>query len=1094
MAQASYGERLDVVIRDEQSGQLKEIYFARSWNKLDDGTYEAIQPCVEMRQPNGQRVYIHADRGIAKVEAITGGGQNIRGGQMIGGVRIYLDRATKGDRPTFADMTPEDNPAEVFEKLDERREDMIRIWADELTFSMDPPEIYTPGRVTVWSAEADLVGEGLSLRWDEEPRELRTLRIERGQMIAIYSVPEDVNLLGMPGSEEAASAPAEAADAAPAEPPPPPAEAPTDETEIASATQPTPQPVDLDATVAAAPTGAVTPEPVATTAPAMATAEMTPVKNIYLAEFHDQVHVDSGGRQMRGADMLSLQFEWGKKARKGLRDRRPPTAARKDAGQPPSGDEAPPEDAAEPPSGDETPPEDAAQPPSGDEAPPEDAAQPSSGDEPPPSDSPKDPIDPVVVTWRGPLIFRPIGYTPTPSDRKYIVKATGNKIHLIDGEAEVTCRELVFHLPQQQGELTGAPGDPTRMLMGSEQEIVCAKIRFDVPAGKVFLTGPGRISQAPDLTTTTRPAEDEADPTAQLDEAGSIIWGGRMEANIGEQERIDADGKKTKQQYIEDAVFFGDVVLSQGPSDAGEASGRASDASADQPGGDFVQCDVLKVWMKAQPDGKIIPEVAVAKGNVSGRQAGSDIEAGEVRVFFDYVETLTAEGLVEKHLKPSIVQAEHDVRIIDHRNDQTIEATADLVESDLRDKTAVLYGRKKHAVIRQDQNTLAGDLIRLDQNRQSAVVEGPGRMQFEIESDMDGNELADPRPVDITWDEGMEYYGKTNAAVFTGNVHLISQFESMDCQQMRLLFEKDESAAPDAEATSQPAEVASGPEEDVESGREMGLNLEHYSRRKLATITAHGDVVLRSREEDDDGKLMRRLRLTGEQLFYDVRVNKLTMVRAGSMIVEDYRPADQVAASDSETPTQRPNQTGFRWTRIMVLDQESRSVELQGDVRMVHRSGKEVLRLAGIDAPEWDRLIEGRRTLLHCQRLDAAFGPPDEDDAAEAATTRRADKYDVGPRLGPLEIFIATGDVNLSDRLEGGTMQVLGQRLRYNRLDGTVVVWGFKETSPIADAMLVYESQGKHSTFSNPAMIFTLDGMRVKQVRLLDDVYATGTQ
>ena len=670
----------------------------------------------------------------------------------------------------------------------------------------------------------------------------------------------------------------------------------------------------------------------------------------------------------------------------------------------------------------------------------------------------------------------------------------------------MTCRELVFHHPERRGELTGSPGDPTRMLLSGEQEIVCATIRFDVPAGKVFLTGPGRISQAPDLTTTTRPAEDEADPVAQLGEAGSITWGDRMEANIGEQEKIDADGNKTKQQYIEDAVFFGDVVLSQGPSDAGEASGRASDESADQPGSDFVRCDVLKVWMKAQPDGKIIPEVAVAKGHVSGRQAGSDIEAGEARVFFDYVETLTAEGVVEKHLKPSIVQAEHDVRIIDRRNDQTIEATADLVESDLRDKTAVLYGRKTHAVIRQDQNTLAGERIRLDQNRQSAVVEGPGRMRFEIESDMDGNELADPRPVEITWDEGMEYYGKTNAAVFTGSVHLISQLESMDCQQMRLLFEKDELAAPDAEptsapaeitsrpaeATSAPAEVASAPAEDIESGREMGLNLEHYSRRRLATITAHGDIVLRSREEDDDEKLMRRLRLTGEQLFYDVRVDKLTMARAGSMIVEDYRPADQVGASDGDAPTQRPNQTGFRWTRIMVLDQESRSVQLEGEVRMVHRSGKEVLRLAGIDAPEWDRLTEGRRTLLHCQRLDAQFGPPDEDEDAEAAAAGPTDKYDVGPRLGSLEVFIATRDVNLSDRLEGGTMQVLGQRLRYNRVDGTVVVWGFMETSPIADAMLVYESQGQHSTFSNPAMIFTLDGVRVKQVRLLDDVYGTG--
>jgi len=357
-------------------------------------------------------------------------------------------------------------------------------------------------------------------------------------------------------------------------------------------------------------------------------------------------------------------------------------------------------------------------------------------------------------------------------------------------------------------------------------------------------------------------------------------------------------------------------------------------------------------------------------------------------------------------------------------------------------------------------------------------------MRFYVNQDINGHELDTPRPARITWTESMTYQSKTNAATFIGDVSLKSGLESMTCEHMRLLFERDTSA----DADESPAE--SGPRP-----RGMGLDLERYSRRRLAMILANGDVDLRTREEDDAGRLLRRLQLAGDQLMYDLRVDELTMARSGTLVVEDYRPPERGDGEASARPgsqdTQRPSQSAFRWSKRMRLDQNTRQVDVEGDVQLVHRSGKEVLRLEGLKTPSWGALERGRRTLLHCQNLQAHFGEPEPQGAPVEGGD---DKYDVGPSLGPLERFIARDEVNLVDSLGAGSIQVLGQRLDYNRATGNVQVWGFIEGRPLADATLVYEDEKGPKTFSNPAMEFVMEGARVVEVRMKKDVYGSGVQ
>ena len=581
---------------------------------------------------------------------------------------------------------------------------------------------------------------------------------------------------------------------------------------------------------------------------------------------------------------------------------------------------------------------------------------------------------------------------------------------------------------------------------------------------------------------------------AGVGQAGSIEWDGTMEANFGEFETTNPDGTTETQQFIKDAVFYENVILSQGPSD--EPQTQPATQPADGLPGDFVQCDVLRVWMMTDPSGKIVPEVAVAKGNVSGREAGSNIEAGKVTVFFDSVDELDADGNVEKRLRPAIVTAEDNVHIRDERDGQTIEATADRMESDLLEKMAVLHGETGEATILHNNNLLAGDQIQLDQDRQSAIVRGKGHMRFDINEDFNGNELEQPRPVRITWADGMEYQSQTNAVTFTGQVRLNSDLESMQCEQMRLLFERDESAEVEDEPPTP---------DEVDRRRRMGMDLERYGNRRLAMIMAHGGVAVNSREEDPANRLLRRMQLTGEQLMYDAHTQEMTMARSGTLVVEDYRPPEAEREDDAGTEStedtegmaagQRPSQSVFQWSKRMKLDQEGRTVQLNGDVQMVHRSGNKVLRevIKDLRVPSWGRLDDGRHTTLHCQALTAQFGEATEAEAAEPADPDKpSGKYEVGPRIGPLELLTANHQVNLTDELGKGTVQVLAERMRYAKTTGTVQAWGFMEGEPIRDAVLTYESADNPMSFSNPAMLFVMDGTQIIEVRMLKDIYGTG--
>jgi hypothetical protein len=239
------------------------------------------------------------------------------------------------------------------------------------------------------------------------------------------------------------------------------------------------------------------------------------------------------------------------------------------------------------------------------------------------------------------------------------------------------------------------------------------------------------------------------------------------------------------------------------------------------------------------------------------------------------------------------------------------------------------------------------------------------------------------------------------------------------------------------------------------------VTMANYSQRKMVRLTANKRVVLSSHRLGPKKELLRRMYLQGDNLVYNIVTGVVRMDKSGAMIAEDYRPPAPKKATDAADESQsieRPMLTVFQWKDVMELSQKERVVIMKGGVAMVHRSGKFVIsQIENLKVPDYGKALPaGRKTSLRCDELLARFDPPKpQAPKAKTATSKpasgQADPFDVGPKIGSLKFFNATGNVNLVD----GSKQIVGQRLIYSRLKELVQVYGYLANKPKADAYLI---------------------------------------
>ena len=983
--------------RRDRKGRLVGLYRAAESRKLSENSLALTVPVITLYRASGQRIYIRADSGMLYA-AEVGANFEPRRGLLKGRVRVFVDRSDDPTRP--AAQTPD--------------KDLVKIYGQEVEFDSDDLTIRMRGDVSILSAEADVFGRDLTILWNEAPQtDLKLFKIAHGRSMVIY---EAGNLL-----DPASPAP-------PATRPSAPPPTPTSARPAAYFPPALPGLGCLVRTTLGAPEPPAAPDPAAPKLPKP--------HNIYLATFRNNVNVYSGLRSMRYADMLALTFEWDRDVQ-GLPGQGPPATrpAARAAARPRQTMAVPPTLIAMTAHGANPvdPPAPATRP----------ATRPTTGPATQPAGRTKD-RDPTVILWSGPLVIEPVGRTEKPNAKRYYVEAKGERILWQTEDVAAVCQSFSMRQTldgektDQTIHLGDGPDAPIRMVRSADaggERIRCRKVTFLPDRGQAVLTGPGRIITPPHDQGVADPRL-ALDLDEQPDPPGSdrLTWSKDLVATLEEVRTTDAPGRRVKHHLITGAVLTGRVELAQ------------ADSS------DFVRCDEkLRVWMtrsKKDPDRpRMVASRAKAVGNVQARQDGRDISADEMTVHFaerdeqapaDDKPPTAGSKAADLSLgrgmsvRPVRLEAAGNVRISDPRGEKPLVATGERLDSDLVGEKAVIEGTPAEIV--QGDTVLHGPRIHLDQAGPSLVVVGAGRLKFTTDRDLDGKPVKQPRPMVATWNKQMTFTGKKDAASFVGGVTVAGGDDRLSAREMDVLFEETAAATKDKAPPAGRADKAPAKPTPAKLS-DMGLD-----NRRLKTITCRDGVYMNRVTNDENKRLIQRMRLTSEQLTYDAgaaqdaKSAKMTVDGPGTMSMEDYKPPEP---KDGKIPLAQPSQTLFVWKRGMAFSQKDGQVVLHGGVTMRHRGGDQIVLAERLNIAAMGRLAPGRNVKLSCEKMIASFDEAEPGQAVDAVT------------LGKLRRFRAIGNVEMVE----GRRRMLGEVLDYDRVREIVVIEGTRD-SP---ATLMYQ-------------------------------------
>jgi len=1083
-----------VLERRDNNGRPIHRLEVPQWEKNEtDGSYECVSPSGVYYGKDAQRVYVRADAGTIYAEGVSG---EIRRGIFRGNVKVFFDNYKSEDdpSPTKRPPLPLTGLGDIIEFLEDHPFSVVRVYVPDLDLNYETLLLQTEGPVTALADKADLFGTGLEVTWNQSPQELVELKIRHGQRADIYDTGREESVFALPGGRQ-------------------------DKPGASATTVPAVEPFTVE-TLPAPETMPLASRPKGFKGKGVVIKRSRP--NVYLVTFQGRqrdVRVVSGRQSLEGAEELSLQLE----LEGALRERalgaasRPGTRPSTRASTRPRSDSRPGE---------------------------------------------AGPRRPVTIEWDGPLVLRPMKRVEKPSEKRYVAFGHGQKVILRDGDSSAICREFSYRNEGAVAELKGTPEEPARLDIGDGQLVVCERILFQREIGLAHFPKAGYMARIrrPDVSKAQEAQDraelEEATGLRDLDEIkrltdrlhlpsdetadkavveDKITWGGSVLVSLKERPVLkegpvnpgkqDVDGLRRQREYIEKAHFKRDVRLQQGRT------------------GDYVQCDDLEVMMGLGRNDRPYPVKAVAKGaepngrvmawqhgshsppvdEKTAQVRGARIEANEITVTF---REKPKDSKTEPRLdiggrsEPVAMMAVGDVVVTDtSRKDpkDVVRAFADRIDSNVLERSAVLYGKtEKDGYARltrgqKDQNVLAGAQLQVEDFDQRAIVKGPGFVRFLTDKDLNARKLAEPRPLEVTWTEGMTYLpvgpeverplpedpkdvsalkarraALVREAVFTGNVVMNTGDDSMACHRMTV--ELDPPPDKPEKAATAPALATTAP-----ADRSV-LTVEDFGSRKLFLVAGEGakdkgKVLLNSLRLDEQGFILRRLWAESDKLLYFAGSRATGSARIevpgpGKLFNEDYRFEDQGGSADG------PSQSFFEWRKSMVLLQNAdrgggvggRTATMHGNVSLVHHSGRNIRIPQGLKIRhDPARLREGRITHLDCQDMVAEF-----DDAADKdkKSAGRAEDVMTGPAIGRISLFSANGadadrpkdQPEIFVQMMDGPRTIVGKRLLYDRREQIATAYGYLLGRDQADAEFRGEDMdGNVRSYKSPKLTIRFD-------------------
>lgn len=634
-------------------------------------------------------------------------------------------------------------------------------------------------------------------------------------------------------------------------------------------------------------------------------------------------------------------------------------------------------------------------------------------------------------------------------------------------------------------------------------------------------------SPPPNPEDSPTPAPEKAKPRDPVE----IHWtrGVDLEIGLRQVQRIDPISgtvRNDEKEYLRRAWFHGDVFFKQGDEElsAGEIAVTFGAPRSDEVVADYIkhlslagdvrmhrednliQAQHLDVDLTLTPSGRNIPSKVHAKGEVLARQLRREIRADQMDVAFaEYPgkDRTAPDGKTLIPGKPVLgidsLEAFGDVLVQDPAHNMKV-SRAESLKVALRNGNelvrATIVSRTPGILARARVGEMAihGHRIEIDTDRQAVDVPGPGKAWMVTQKDFGGRTLIKPKAVKTTWTGHMKLRLAQDYGVFVDNVRSSSDGFLMTCEKLTVRF----APAPPVPAKTKDGLMARfaqiGSIKNDRAELQISTPMSPASRRKRPTyIIAEGNAEALSSTHapkgpnGQPGRLLSRADVAGNQIVVDLARKQMSVPGKGTLLIEDYQFRKNASLGGglatrrvggplmSSMQNEGPSQTLVTWKNSMDLFVDRGLVAFDKDVRMIHRSGKQIVkkeelaRAMGIDESNLEHLGSGRQTSLRCNHLLLEFSsgsPKSRSKSAGGSVVRATD----------LQRLICRGTVHLQD----GTMSLMGEYLQYLQEINEVRLEG----SPSLEARIIDQDEGSQrlSMWRGPELIWNRNTNHIESV------------
>ena len=1031
------GEKIHITLYAREGTRAQLELAVRDWKPVAGSADEFLftEPDVRMRTQDGHALRFTAQRGTLEAQRKPRGGLEPLRGTLSGDVLIQYDRLTEEQRAAL--------PEDIRDKIDPA--DLIELRVEEIEFDLEYSKLIAPGRLVLSARDMSVEAADLEVRFDESSSRIESVRMQG---------PGEIEFTDRDGAT---------------------AKSPTEgritlvewlrvslqaklDQRQAAAPQPVAAPVVGNAGVPVFRTGAVE--------------EMDPTKapDRYFGLIEGDVWAmrfrgAAGGTQIK-ADRLEIVREMSRGPRA--------TAASLATDTRQSGDRT--------------------------------SMAPQSR---------------IVLKWADRFLIEPCrAHEDRCAAAPSSMIAVGSPVRLETPDGSATCARMTYDPESGSVELAGRPNEPVVVTLPGQGTITGMAV-YTVQNDdllSVRVKGPGSLSQAPPLES------DGSGRAVATPEHATVYFSDELEVFARHVTRTAIDLEtgisRRRERIIERAVFTGEVKMRQGEtgldSDRLELTFRKPGIALNGRqslkhvsarghvvllyGADRLTCREMDIALGVDPEGRPVTRSATARGDVVAHQGKRLIQARD-RLVVDF-ET------VERPARPfdpvaaymAAVDAGLDVDKIDWRarrrehaskhrletrvkrfrafGDVVVKDPVQGVEVDAAEmdctiaegggiEKAFVVGREDHpAFVSLNTVSVTGRQISLDMSADRADVPGAGRLTFLSRRGLDGRNVGEPVPVEITWSDSMSYRGRDNRAVFDGNVHATSRGTTYDSDELVVTFDEVSQTA----EVSKPASDWAGVQDFIKQlarrprERKRGEQPRRFSKEATDVLATGHVVVVNSEFDPETGALVSRARIAGPRLWANLRpeVSKVQIEGAGTLLIEDLHPAKPDKSSTVPASVQTglfgasqdsgPSITLIEWEDLMWYNSSTDQTRFEGHVSLKHFSGSALVRIREGLPIESTGAAQGRATFLTSDVLTVYF----MDDAAprRRSTDRRMGRLSADR----LQQFQASGSVVLQDEAEG--LSVTADRVVYWSDRDMLAIYG----SPKRKAHIVIQNPGELPT------------------------------